>query len=187
MTKKQRHIVETAKGLFLKHGVKRITIREICQKAGVSKVTFYRYYTNKDDLVRYIRDSLLQEGFSHFDRIIQPDLGFAEKVDRMTEWRREFFSTMSSDFIEDVLSMDDIMDKVKERFFRMMETGQRKGDIRKEISPELVWMVSEKMNELVTQGKWRSVASDYSEYQAQMRLLFFHGLLTNNKDKENQP
>ena len=79
MTKKQILIIDTAKDLFMKHGVRRITINEICEKAGVSKVTFYRYYTNKQELAIFIRDSLMQEGFSRFDEISDTDISFAKK------------------------------------------------------------------------------------------------------------
>ncbi|MCK4751016.1 MAG: TetR/AcrR family transcriptional regulator, partial [Bacteroidales bacterium] len=153
-------------------------INEICQKAGVSKVTFYRYYTNKQELAIFIRDSMIQEGFSRFDEISGKEISFAEKIDLMTEWRREFFSGMSADFIEDVFSMEDIKERFRERLFNVIRSAQQKGDIRKEISPALVWLVTEKMNELVTEGKWKSAVKDYSEYQGQMRLMFYHGLLT---------
>jgi AcrR family transcriptional regulator len=178
MTKKQILIVSTAKELFMKHGVRRITINEICQKAGVSKVTFYRYFTNKQELAMLIRDSLMQEGFSRFDEISGREIRFAEKIDLMTEWRREFFSGMSADFIEDVFSMEDMKEKFRDRLLHVIRSAQQKGDIRKEISPELVWLVTEKMNELVTEGQWKSAVKDYGEYQGQMRLMFYHGLLT---------
>ena len=37
LSKKQQQLVITAENLFKKHGIKRVTIEEICQKAGVSK------------------------------------------------------------------------------------------------------------------------------------------------------
>jgi len=40
-------ILEAAKELFFKHGFKRISIEDICNKADVSRRTFYVYYENK--------------------------------------------------------------------------------------------------------------------------------------------
>jgi AcrR family transcriptional regulator len=145
-------------------------------------VTYYRYFSNKDDLVKLIRDRLISEGFSRFDEISRLETSFADKVDLMTEWRRDFFSGMSTDFIEEVLSMKDLNEMIKERFFSMITSAQDKGDIRRELSPELVWLVTEKLYELITDGSWKNITPDYSEYQAQMRTLFFHGLLTNNPE-----
>lgn len=178
MSKKQEHLIEAAKSLFLYHGVRRVSIKEICGKASVSKVTFYRYFSEKAELVKLIRDSLIKEGFSKFDEISVQEISYAEKLDLMTEWRRKFFSGMSPDFIEDVFSMEDLTEMIKERFFRMITDAQKNGDIRKELSPELIWLVNEKMYELSAEGNWKTAVADYGEYQAQLRLLFFHGLLT---------
>jgi len=178
MRKKQVQIVNAARDLFFHHGIRRISIKEICEKAEVSKVTFYRYYNNKEELAVFIQDSLVEEGFSRFDEISEQEISYGEKIDLMTEWRRGFFSGMSADFIEDVFSMEGFNEMIRERFYKVITSAQDKGEIKKELSPELIWLVSEKMFELVTEGKWKEAVPEYSEYQAQMRLLFFHGLLT---------
>ena len=181
MTRKQTLLVDAARELFFKHGIRRISIKEICEKAGVSKVTFYRYYTDKNDLARFIRDELMGVGVSKFDEITASDISYGEKVDLMTDWRREFFSGMSPDFIEDIFLMEDFNEIVKERFSKMIQSAQEKGEIKKELSPELIWQLSQKIHEMVSDGSWRNVAIDYSEYQSQIRLLFFHGLLVNKQ------
>ena len=53
-SKKYQHIVETAEELFFKHSVKRVSVEEICNKANVSKMTFYRYFSNKQELAEHI-------------------------------------------------------------------------------------------------------------------------------------
>lgn len=181
MTRKQTLLVDAARELFYNHGIRRITIKEICEKAGVSKVTFYRYYNDKNDLVKTIRDELIYNGQSKFDEISEREISYGEKVDLMTDWRREFLSGMSPDFIEDIFLMEDFNEIVKERFFNMILSAQKKGEIRSELSPELIWQVSEKIHEMVSDGSWRRSVDDYSEYQAQIRLLFFHGLLVNKR------
>ena len=51
LSQKKQQLVETGKKLFLKHGVKRISIEEICRESEVSKVTFYKYFKNKQALI----------------------------------------------------------------------------------------------------------------------------------------
>jgi AcrR family transcriptional regulator len=48
--KKYQDLLNTARELFFKHGTKRVTIEEICEKADVSKMTFYKFFRNKEDL-----------------------------------------------------------------------------------------------------------------------------------------
>ncbi len=176
-SKKRTQLIETAKELFFKHGVQRITVEEICKKSNVSKVTFYKNFTNKDELVRYIRDELIRQGFSKFDEINELDISFPEKVELITQWRIDFFSNIKSEFIEDILSVEETIEEMKKRYLKNIEAAQIKGEVRNDLSPELIWLVTEKLNELVRDGSWKEVFSDYSEFQKQLRKIYFYGLL----------
>lgn len=176
-SKKCTQLLETSQKLFFNHGVHRITIEEICKKANVSKVTFYKYFSNKEELVRYIRDELINQGFSKYDEINEMDISFPAKVDLITQWRIDFLSNIKSEFIEDILSVEDTIEEMKSRYLKNIEVAQIKGEIRKDLSPELIWLVTEKLNELVKDGSWKEIFSDYSEFQKQLRKLYFYGLL----------
>jgi AcrR family transcriptional regulator len=176
-SKKYIQLIETAKDLFFKHGVRRITIGEICKESNVSKVTFYKYFANKDELVRHIRNELIENGFSKFDEINELDIGFPEKVDLITQWRIDFFSNIKSEFIEDVLSAEDTLKEMKSRYLKNIKSAQIKGEVRNDLSPELIWLVTEKLNELVRDGSWKDIFSEYSEFQKQLRKMYFYGLL----------
>ncbi|WP_373482794.1 TetR/AcrR family transcriptional regulator [Acetobacterium sp.] len=176
-SKKCTQLIETAKDLFFKHGVKRITIGEICNESNVSKVTFYQYFSNKDELVRHIRNELIENGFSKFDEINELDIGFPEKVELITQWRINFLANLKSDFIEDILSVEDTIEEMKSRYLKNIEAAQTKGEVRTDLSPELIWLVTEKLNELVRDGSWKEIFSDYSEFQKQLRKMYFYGLL----------
>ena len=39
-----------------------MTVEEVCREAAVSKMTFYKYFQNKVELVRTIRDNWVEEG-----------------------------------------------------------------------------------------------------------------------------
>ena len=47
MSVKNDQIVKIGKDLFYKYGIKRVSVEEICAKANVSKMTFYKFYNNK--------------------------------------------------------------------------------------------------------------------------------------------
>lgn len=177
--KKYAQLVETAKGLFLKHGIKRVTVEEICEKASVSKVTFYKYFSDKTQLARIIVDQLNDEGFSKFDEINRLDLPYPEKVDLMTQWRAAFFSQMAAEFIEDVLVFEDIHQEVQKRYLRNITDAQAKGEIRPDLSPELILLVTEKLNDIVKDGSWKAIFTDFNEFQRQIRKMYYYGLLEN--------
>ncbi len=46
-----QHILETALDLFLTQGIKKVTMDDAAHAAGITRVTVYRHYANKQDLV----------------------------------------------------------------------------------------------------------------------------------------
>ncbi len=182
-SKKRCRLVETAKNLFSKYGSKRVTVREICETSGVSKVTFYKYFDNKVDLIRHIRDEWIEEGFSAFDAINAMEIPFPEKIERMTQWRIRFFSKLSSEFIGELYSLDDVTARFRDGFLKNIRDARDRGEIRRDLSPEFIWLVSERLGGLIRDGSWRTLFNDFSEFQTQMRRLFFYGLLVRHHEE----
>ena len=73
-SKKQLELLKVARELFCKHGFKRVTIEEVCQKAGVSKMTFYRVYSNKIELAKAVYDEEVNKGVQKFKAILAEDI-----------------------------------------------------------------------------------------------------------------
>jgi len=184
-SEKPDQIIKTANDLFSRFGAKRVTVDEICKTAGVSKATFYKYFKNKVDLIRHIRDEFIEIGFNKFDEISAMDISYPEKIELMTRWRIEFFSQMKNEFIQELFSLDEVVEEAKQRYLRNISMAQEKGEIQPDLSPELIWLVSEKLNEIIRDQSWQTVFTDYSEFQEQMRRLFFFGLLVRSKDDTN--
>ena len=46
MSQKREQLIQTGEALFIKHGMRRVTVEEICRQAGVSKPTFYKFFEN---------------------------------------------------------------------------------------------------------------------------------------------
>lgn len=182
-SKKREQIVRTAESLFSRFGVKRVTVEEVCREAGVSKMTFYKYFPNKVELVLSIRDEWVEEGFRKFDEINAKNIPFPEKIDLMTRWKVEFASRVNAEFIRELASTDDIIEQVKRRYLNNITDAQKKGEIRSDIDPEFLWLVVEKINELVKEESWKSVFSELSQYHQQLRTLLWYGLLTRKESE----
>ena len=58
---KRLQILQTGRDLFWKFGFRRVTIEEVCREAGVSKMTFYKFFPNKQALVTVIMDEVFDE------------------------------------------------------------------------------------------------------------------------------
>lgn len=180
-TMKKKQIVEVAKELFLKHGLKRVSIGEICAQAEVSKATFYKYFSNKDDLLDQIREMLMDTGFVKFDEISKLDIPYPEKIKQMSIWRMTFFKSLEGEFLDELLDIKEFKSRYMERFIKNIIVAQERGEIRKDISPKLIAIVVEKMGEITRENTWRSIFDDYATYQDQLRNLLFYGMLENEK------
>jgi AcrR family transcriptional regulator len=183
-SKKREQIVSTAEDLFSRFGAKRVTVDEVCREAGVSKMTFYKHFPNKVELVRSIRDNWVEECFKKFDEINTMDLPFMEKINLMTRWKLEFATRVNAEFIRELVSTDDAMEQFKRRYLGNIKKAQEKGEVRSDIDLEFLWLVMEKLGELVMNGSWKSVCSELSQYQQQLRTLLWFGLLTRKEDEK---
>jgi len=167
--------------LFSRHGARRVTIEELCREAGVSKMTFYTYFANKTALVKTIRDTWMEEGFRKYDEINALDLPFSEKIQLMGRWKAEFAARISVDFITELVSIDDVLCEVKSRFLKNIADAREQGEIRSDIDLEFLWLVIEKLGELVTEERWKETFQEFGQYQRQIRTLLFFGLLTRDE------
>ena len=68
-------IFATASDLFYRHGIRAVGVDAIAQEAGTNKMSFYRSFPSKDDLVaEYLRDQ--ENGyFAWWDETIAPHAG----------------------------------------------------------------------------------------------------------------
>jgi len=72
-------IFETASDLFYRHGIRAVGVDAIAQEAGTNKMSFYRAFPSKDDLVaEYLRDQQA-EYFGWWDEAIAAFAGHARR------------------------------------------------------------------------------------------------------------
>lgn len=60
MEEKKLHIIENVGKLYLKFGIRSVTMDDVAHDVGVSKKTLYQYFTDKADLVSQVIDLYLQ-------------------------------------------------------------------------------------------------------------------------------
>ncbi|MDD2411590.1 MAG: TetR/AcrR family transcriptional regulator [Bacteroidales bacterium] len=158
MNKKQKSITNVAKDLFYKHGFKRVSVEEICKTAKVSKMTFYKFYPNKIELAKSVYEMLIDKGISDFHKIIRENTSAEEKIKKILQLKLESTNNISSDFVYDFYSDTElglkefIEEKTKQVWKSVIadfEFAQKKGWFRKDISPSLIFILSQKLTGLM--------------------------------------
>ncbi len=177
-SKKRQRILVTATELFTRFGTKRVTVEEICCESNVSKMTFYKYFSNKTQLVQTIHDDLIEMAFAKFDEINALDIPFAEKIDLMGKWKAEFMGRVNAAFFRELIDVEHSMIEFKKRYLRNISRAQKAGEIRQDLDVEFIWLVMEKLGELFSEDKWKDVCGDLGALQSQLRTFVWKGLLT---------
>ena len=55
-----------AEHLFISHGIKEVRLDDLCHKAGISKKTFYVFFTDKNDLVFKVTENIIRQVKTNF-------------------------------------------------------------------------------------------------------------------------
>lgn len=63
--KHRQQYIEAGKAFFTSHGLLNVSIKDICEHAGVSRVTFYKHFESIHELIFEVQIELLQDMF-HF-------------------------------------------------------------------------------------------------------------------------
>ena len=183
---KRELILKTGKELFWKFGFKRVTIEEVCKEAGISKMTFYKFFTNKIDLVKTIMNDILQESLSKYKKIMASEIPYPEKVVALIHLKSEQVETMSSEFFRDYVQADDpemisYLQQLSGESMQMFTDGFRKaqenGDIRKDLKIEFIMYM---MNHLVEMAQNDALINMYEEPQdlvMEITNFLFYGIL----------
>lgn len=154
--KKYNVLVGTARELFWKHGFRRVSIEEICKKASVSKMTFYKYFPNKLELAKTVFDMVTGEGMQKWDVLIQAPMDGAEKIKKLVMMKSEGTHDISREFMEDFYTNAEpelnafVERKTREMWGNILndfKKAQQDGIFRSDLKPEFLLFVSFKMVE----------------------------------------
>ena len=183
-SRKMDRIIETATELFVQHGIRRITIEEICRTAGASKMTFYKYFDNKIDLLRHIWERWFDEGYQVLDEIDEMDIPFAEKMQRLIEWKMNLVSSLSPAFLDEILHtspelaafIGEMRVKNIARFMEFVEKAQERGDMRR-MRPEFFLAVMNRMQDVIYDERLAGLYTDRLDLIRDVHNFLFFGIL----------
>jgi len=146
-------------------------------------MTFYKYFANKMELVKYIWDAWLEDAYKNLDNVEAMDIPFTEKLQIMLKYKLAMTAKMSPEIIEEFLRMPFYESARKEWIQRVMQFlthAQKRGDIRPEIRPEFILAVIDKLQELVDDERLKGLYPDYVEFTKEFWNFFYYGIISRN-------
>jgi AcrR family transcriptional regulator len=186
MTAKQEQIVRTGKELFWKFGISRVTVEEVCRVAVVSKKTFYKYFTNKTDLVIFILKTVTDEAWERYSNIMKMDIPFEQKARMQIEMKIEGTKDISEEMITDIYKTGDpaIISFMQETTMNTVQrmigdftAAQDAGEIRKNVNPQFIMYFMRHMLEMAQDDNLKNLYKTPGELIEELINFFFYGII----------
>ncbi|UCH13316.1 MAG: TetR/AcrR family transcriptional regulator [Bacteroidales bacterium] len=184
---KKQQIVSTARDLFWKFGFRRVSIEEICREANVSKMTFYKHFKNKDELVKYIIDFITGIAMKKYREIMDSDIPFTEKVEKSIQLKMESSNDMSQEFFDDFHKnaspeLHDHFNKLVHANLNTIQNdyikAQKQGDVRPDINPNFILYYLDKMLEMAKDENLMRLYKSPPDLINELTRFFFYGILS---------
>lgn len=178
-------LVENARELFWRHGFKRVSVQEICIKAGVSKMTFYKFFPNKKELAKQVFANEVDDSIVKFNRLIDEDISVHEKIEKLILLKAEGTNNISREFMQDFYMGSEpelktfVESKTREAWAGMLDSwkkAQQAGIFRDDLKPEFLIQVSFGLVELMKDEKLAGLYSSPQELILEFTKFIAYGI-----------
>lgn len=186
--KKQVAVLVAGKLLFWKFGFKKVTVEEICKTAGISKMTFYKFYPDKLTLAKSIYSAEVQNGMIKFKEVMQSDKSAAVKMEMIMKLKSEAIENISKDFLMDFYGDEETglkqfitatTNNYIEQIIVEFKNAQARGDFRQDFKPEFVMYISQRIVDSINDPYLLELCGNPQEVILQLARLFTFGIAPN--------
>ena len=186
--KKKENITNASIELFSVYGIKKVSMTEIAKKAQVSKVSIYKYFNSKDDLIRHIIKIVSSEILSDTKKIIESDKPFPEKIKMIILNKNQGLKLLKGEYFTELISLDTALNDYYENEFKkktntlmisFIKQGKDYGYIDKNMKTATILSYIEIFQNGIE--KYVEIFSS-REDSSELIKLFFFGFLTKEKN-----
>lgn len=182
----EKKLLDATRSLIWSQGVNKTTVDQICNEAKVSKMTFYRAFENKFDVVKIVLDEKYENFEKNYHEIFDKNIPFVEKINEIIYFNLESVREISAELIKDIVSQEnpnlkDYMDE-KVNFQRELTLSyiikeQTKGNFRSDLKIEFISFFLDHINELVFDKRLNKIYESTDELVNQLTKMFYFGVL----------
>ena len=193
MDKKRNEIIDKSAMIFLRHGIRSVTMDDLARELGVSKKTFYNYFKDKDDLVTRIVSTLIERnqvaceiGRLKSETAIDALMNISEFSTRLfTEIHSSVFYDLQKYYPEAwKIIKDHRFEFVSEQITQNIIRGQEEGLYIAELDPKIMSGIHLSIVSMMTDSDIFEVeANEFGKLLEQIVLFQLRGLV-NDKGRE---
>ncbi|MCX8159364.1 MAG: TetR/AcrR family transcriptional regulator [Candidatus Saccharicenans sp.] len=188
----KRRLLERSRELFFRYGYSRLSMDKLAEDLGVSKATLYRYFPDKEALLRAVMAETRAWVLSELQAIVRDErLSVRSRLTAYLQFISRFMSGLSRDFIRDlrqklpelwqemdVFRRQQVFPLVSEVITAGVKNGEIKSDLDGRLFLEMFWyLVQEFMN-----PDW-IISHDYSPSELLESIIdiIFYGIFVEEK------
>jgi len=147
MDEKKLEILERASAVYMKYGIKTVTMDDLARELGISKKTIYKFFDDKNDLVRSIIEMKVSMDAAICVNCMQNSENAIDDLFNLSKLVVEHFSNINPAVFYDLRKYHpdawEVMEKHKWEFVQSMiqenvERGIKENIYRKTLHPEIM-------------------------------------------------
>jgi AcrR family transcriptional regulator len=185
---KKTSILSAALDLFMKYGIKKVSVAEIAKAASVSQVTIYNYFGSKDKLVDEVITYYIDDVWNEYEEIIKSDVDFSKKISQFifnkkmsaSSIHEEIYNYIMVEFTSGEKSYIEefYTDKALPEMIKLFEQAKKEGQIDPTISNEAILAYIQMYREFLQQ---KDVYEHILPLTEDLTKLFFYGIVGSRK------
>ena len=188
MEKKKQHIISQSIQLFLKFGVKSLTMEDIARKLGISKKTLYTHVKDKEDLL--LQAVILFGKFEdkQLNEICSRGLNAIDESLEIKKWVLDMIQNIHPSVAYDIEKFHPAVSKrmktsrhenVYRSIFQNIVKGQKEGLYRSDINADiLAKLYIGRMESIFDQELFPSTTYNVSDVYMEWFIYHIHGMAT---------
>jgi AcrR family transcriptional regulator len=182
---KKMLILKTGKELFWKFGFRRVTVEEICKEAGVSKMTYYKYFPNKMELATTILDEVFDESIYKIKKLHDEHESPDKTLRKILQLKSEGIRGISEEFIKDLYANpeDTLKSYIEKKtgsimaeIIKVYEKGKEDGWVRKDLNIPFLILYSQKTFGIFSEDEMLHYFGSPEEMIMEITNLFVYGI-----------
>ncbi|GAA0853488.1 TetR family transcriptional regulator [Paenibacillus glucanolyticus] len=193
MNAKKEAVLEAGKRLFLEHGILQTSMEQIAEAVPVSKMTIYNYYQSKEGLLDHVVDRMIEELMSIYRDVMEQARDPLEALTIFYRDQEKFSVHVSQKFVTDLAKFPEQMEKLMQfnqkyvvpDFELLIFKGQQLGQIRKDISPQVLVAFMTFIKEFTARSEWYNGLGSINAVSEQLMTIMYYGII--QKDDPPHP
>ena len=184
----KENVLSAVADLFLKYGVRSVSMDDIAHNQGISKKTIYQYFDDKNDLVNQVSKMVLEARMAEYREISVKASNSIEELYTMSILLRKHFSEINPALMYDIqkyhpqawsLFLKHENDVVYHSVIDNLERGIEEGYFRSEINAKVLARFRvEQIQVSFDERLFPKDQFDFTDVQVQLFDHYVHGLLT---------